>query len=360
MVQNIYPCNMNFCKYYSVPLFNFVLFFAVLFNSALAMQTPDNQFLSLVNSPAVKANVSVQQPIKIAVVYPGLQQSDYWKRSLSALSGRLDELRIPYELIVRFSKPHSQEDLQETQILDVLSHEPDYLVYTINSQRQKTVVETLLQNKKPKVIIQNLTRPIQEWRNVQPLIYIGFDHAEGARILASYYKEHFPQGTEYGILFWDEGVVSDQRGLTFEREVGNYHSLKASYFTEASREKAKIATQSMLQAHPDIKYIYACATDVALGALDALSELQRKDVSINGWGGGKAEIDALRMGDLDVVLMRMNDQNGIAMAEAIKLDLEERKAPLVFAGGFKILTQRMSAEEINQLIEQAFVYSGKQ
>lgn len=314
---------------------------------------------SIVNQAPIAIDVEVPKPIKIGVVYPGLQQSDYWQRSLVALESRLERLQIPYELIVRFSKPHSQQDLQETQILDVLSHQPDYLIYTINSQRQKSVVEMLLQSQKPKVIIQNLTHPITEWQNIQPLIYIGFDHARGARVLANYYKQTYPKGTEYGILFWDEGVVSDQRGLTFEREVSGFHTLKASYYTEASREKAKQATLDMLAEFPNLKYIYACATDVAMGALEALDEIGRTDISINGWGGGKSEIDALRQGKLDVVLMRMNDQNGIAMAEAIKMDLEGQEVPLVFSGGFEVLTQRMKPSEIDQYVEKAFVYSGQ-
>ena len=43
---------------------------------------------------------------------------------------------------------------------------------------------------------------------------------------------------------------------------------------------------------------------------------------INGWGGGSAELEAIERGDLDVTVMRMNDDTGIAMAEAIKWDLD--------------------------------------
>jgi autoinducer 2-binding protein LuxP len=341
-------------------ILSFFLFSSIALSTLDAEAASQDDLAALVNQPPVAIDVDVPKPIKIGVVYPGLQQSDYWQRSLVALESRLDRLQIPYELIVRFSKPHSQQDLQESQILDVLSHQPDYLVYTINSQRQKSVVEMLLQSQKPKVIIQNLTQPITEWRNIQPLIYIGFDHARGAKVLANYYKQTYPKGTEYGILFWDEGVVSDQRGLTFEREVSGFHTLKASYYTEASREKAKQATLDMLKEFPNLKYIYACATDVAMGALDALETIGRTDVSVNGWGGGKSELDALRQGKLDVVLMRMNDQNGIAMAEAIKMDLKGQEVPLVFSGAFEVLTQRMQPTEIDQYVEKAFVYSGRQ
>lgn len=329
-----------------------------LLSASSAYAVNSAEFKSLVQTLSTTPAVDKTREIRIAIVYPGLQSSDYWQRSIAAFRGRLDQLGIRYELDVRFSKPHVQQDLQETQILEILEKDPDYLVYTVNSVRQRRTVESLLGRAKPKLIIQNLTRPIQDWYDFQPLIYVGFDHAEGARKLAEYYRERFSAGTEYGILFWDRGVVSEQRGLTFEHAIGNYHRLKASYFTDASRLKAKEATLRLLKEHPNIRYLYACATDVALGALDALTELGREDVSVNGWGGGKAELTAFRSGLLDVVLMRMNDQNGIAMAEAIRLDMTNRPVPQVYSGDFKVLVQGMSHDTLNQWLQEAFIYSG--
>lgn len=323
-----------------------------------AQAVTPTEFRALVQTFSPTPMADKNREIRIAIVYPGLQSSDYWQRSIAAFRGRLDQLGIRYELDVRFSKPHVQQDLQETQILEILEKDPDYLVYTVNSVRQRRMVESLLGRAKPKLIIQNLTRPIPDWYDFQPLIYVGFDHAEGARMLAEYYRERFPAGTEYGILFWDRGVVSEQRGLTFERAMGDYHRLKASYFTDASRSKAKEATLNLLKEHPNVRYLYACATDVALGALDALSELGREDVSVNGWGGGKAELTAFRSGLLDVVLMRMNDQNGIAMAEAIRLDMANIAVPQVYSGDFKILVQGMAQQTLTQWLKEAFIYSG--
>lgn len=316
-----------------------------------------NEFKYLIDQVYLLPLVRQKEEIKIAVVYPGLQASDYWQRSLSALRGRLDDLGILYKLDIRFSQPHTQQGLQEAHILEMLDHEPDYLVYTINSLRQQRMVEALLQREEPKLIIQNLTRPIADWYDIQPLIYIGFDHVEGANKLAQYFTKRFSKGSEYGIIFWGKGVLSDQRGLTFEHKVGSYHKLKASYYTQ-SRAEAKRSTLLMLKNNPELKYIYVCSTDAALGAVDALKELQRSDVAINGWGGGQAELDAFQEGLLDVVLMRVNDQNGIAMAEAIRLDMLNQPVPSVYAGDFRVLTQGMDLRLVDRYIKEAFVYSG--
>ncbi len=318
----------------------------------------DSEFKALVEHVSPFPVLHQKKAIRIAIVYPGIQVSDYWQRSLSALRGRLDDLGIDYTLDIRFTKPHVEQERQEIQIMELLERDPDYLVYTINSIRQQRMVEALLHQAKPKIIIQNLTRPIADWYDVQPLMYIGFDHAEGAKILAEYFKQRFPQDSEYGIVFWGRGVISDERGLTFEREIGSYHQLKISYFTEESRGKAKLSVLAMLKSYPNLKYIYASATDISFGALDALNELGRSDVAINGWGGGLAELDAFKDGLLDVVLMRVNDQSGIAMAEAIRLDMLGKSVPKVYAGDFRLLTKGMDESLIERYIKEAFVYSG--
>ena len=329
-----------------------------------AMSAPqvinESEFKALVDNVSLFPSVHQKKAIKIAIVYPGLQVSDYWQRSLVALRGRLDDLGIQYTLDIRFTKPHVQQDLQEAQIMEMLDRDPDYLVYTINSIRQQRLVEALLQREKPKIILQNLTRPIEDWYDVQPLSYIGFDHAEGAKKLAAYFKQRFPKDSEYGIVFWGKGVVSDQRGLTFEREIGSYHQLKVSYFTQESRGQAKLSVLAMLKSHPDLKYIYVCATDIALGAIDALRELGRSDVAINGWGGGQAELEAFDNGLLDVVLMRVNDQSGISMAEVIRLDMLGKSVPEVYSGDFRLLTKGMPNNQVELYIKEAFVYSGGQ
>ncbi|WP_293267130.1 substrate-binding domain-containing protein [Neptunomonas sp.] len=315
------------------------------------------EFKHLVDQVSIFPVVNQKDAVNIAVVYPGLQASDYWQRSIFALRGRLDDLGIKYKLDIRFSQPHIQQDLQEAHIIEMLERDPDYLVYTIDSLRQQRMVEALLQRKKPKLIIQNLTRPIADWYDTQPLIYIGFDHVEGARKLAHYFRERFPKGSEYGVVFWGAGVVSDQRGLTFERAVNNFHHLKASFYA-TSREEARRSALLMLKDNLELKYIYACATDAALGVVDALQELGRFDVEVNGWGGGQAELDAFQKGMLDVVLMRVNDQNGIAMAEAIRLDLLNKPVPSIYSGDFRVLIKGMEPRVINHYIKDAFIYSG--
>lgn len=301
---------------------------------------------------------TAHETVRIGIIYPSLQVSDYWPRSIASFEKRLQALGIRYTLETRFTKPNTEVDKQIQQIEELLAWQPDYLIYTLDSARQRSMVERLIRGTDTKLILQNITTPVREWGEKQPFMYIGFDHAEGAKILARYHKSRIPQGTGYGVVFRSKGLVSEMRGQTYIQEVGNYHHLKASYYTDSSRTGGYEAALRMLNEHPDIGYIYACSTDTALGSVDALKALGRDDVIVNGWGGGAAELDALRRGELQVVLMRMNDDNGVSMAEAIKRDLQGLPVPLIYSGDFTVLDASMSGEEISEIERKAFRYSG--
>lgn len=297
--------------------------------------------------------------VKVGIIYPSHQFSNYWPRSVKSFQLRMDELAIPYEVRTRYTRPNTEVSVQVQQIEEMLRWKPDYLVYTLDSARQRAVVERLIRGTDIKVILQNITTPIKEWGDDQPFMYIGFDHAEGAKILARYQKKRQPEGSPYGVVFRSKGFISDMRGLTYIQNIGQYHQLRSSYYTDSSRPGGYAAAKKIVAESPDLRYIYATSTDTALGTVDALAELGRQDIIVNGWGGGAEEIAELKKGTLQVVLMRMNDGNGVSMAEAIKRDLEGKKVPLIFSGDFTVLDDSMSLTEIERIERFAFRYSNQ-
>ncbi len=80
-------------------------------------------------------------------------------------------------------------------------------------------------------------------------------------------------------------------------------------------------------------------------------------VKVNGWGGGSAELDALQHGELDVTVMRMNDDTGVAIAEAIGQDLQQLEVPTVYSGEFALIQKGITPAELAKLKARAFRYS---
>jgi len=303
-------------------------------------------------------------PVKIAFATPLKQVSDYWRRSIDSFQGRMEEIGLEY-VVKEFSTKADENRKLSESIQAALKIDPDYLVVTLNDPGDKIIISRLLGNEKVKVIIQNTTIPDEDWKETPPLMYVGFDHTLGTRFIADEYINRFKEEKhiEYAMLYFIKGSqVSKLRGDFFNEIMAEHtkFSLVAEYYTEGSRATAKNATLKILEDNPDIKFIYACSTDIAFGILDALKEHRlTKKILVNGWGGGAGELDSLLSGGLDFTVMRMNDDNGVAMAEAVRLDLEStlNTKPLIFSGEMVIVRQGISQEEIFKLKKRAFRYS---
>ncbi|WP_370280720.1 substrate-binding domain-containing protein [Pontibacterium sp.] len=317
-----------------------------------------DQFSQLVRAPAVPFKAQLDRPVRIAVIYPGLQKSDYWRRSLTSFEHRLRSIKLPYELKSFLSRPSVDAALQRQQLSEALKWKPDYLVFTLDIAPQSRMIERLIARGKPKLILQNVTTPLLRWQKRQPFLYVGFDHAEGTKLMADWMLRKTDYSGKYLMLYFSPGYVSQMRGDTFANQAAKHPDIQqvAAFYTDGDRDKAYKATLRTLEKHPDIEMIFANSTDVALGALQALKESGRTDVLLNGWGGGDAELAVLKKQGLDVTVMRMNDDNGVAMAEAIKLDQQNQanRVPQIYSGDIVLLDNKQSAEEVQILKQRAF------
>lgn len=323
-----------------------------------------NRFTEIVmaNGKPIKPGIQ-KQPVKISFIYPGEQVSDYWRRSIVSFMKRMKELTLKYDLREHFSKPVVDYRIQEKQIKKALAKNPDYLVFTLDVKKHKGIIERIIIKRRPKLILQNITTPLKSWEGKQPFLYVGFDHATGSELIADYLITKTGGEGRYAMLYFSRGYVSEMRGDTFSEYVKNHSALKlvSSYYTNGDKLRATQATRQILNEHAGLKFIFACSTDVALGAIDGLQEQGPiNKVIINGWGGGSSELEAIQKQIMDVTVMRMNDDNGVAMAEAIKLDIQGRKkkVPLIFSGDFALIEKNTPPDMIQVFKKRAFRYSG--
>lgn len=319
-------------------------------------------FAERVRQPARPWSAAATPPVRIAMLTPDEQLSDYWSRSRLSLSRRLQEMGLPHALQSYSFQPATPLRQQEQRLAEALQGDPDYLIFTLNSPRHRILVEKLLARGHPKLILMNITTPLQSWGPNQPFFYVGFDHQEGTRLLTDAIGRLIGPSASYLMLYGTQGHVSQARGDEFIRLSASQPGmvLRQAFYTDVERDKASKAVLQALTANPDINLIYACTTDIAFGAADALKTLGRQDqVLLNGWGGGSAELDALVRGELDLTVMRMNDDNGVAMAEAIRLDLEGQahRLPRVYSGDFAVVDRHTPPAELERLKAHAFRYS---
>ncbi len=322
-------------------------------------------FASIVSGPAIPLTAPQSRPVRIALIYPAFQTSDYWRLSILAFEARLKELNISYELQVHLSGLTDAPSVLATQLQQSLDWQPDYLVFTLGAQIHRQLIEKILTQKTPRLILQNVTTPMHDWTSQQPFLYVGFDHQAGTRLLAQSMLADSSSPKQYAMLYSSHGYISRLRGDTFIRLGSDHPDTRhlGSYYTNNDHDMARDATLQLLDRHPDLNMLFACTTDTALGAIEALRMRGKlEQVTLNGWGGGKAELEALHRGELDLTVMRMNDDNGVAMAEAIKAELEQRsdRVPQVFSGEMVLVTRDTPASDLKRLTDKAFRYSAAQ
>ena len=300
--------------------------------------------------------------LSVVIIYPGKQISDYWQRSAKSFKKRLDEYGPGFKTHDYFMKPTASLRFQAKVLQEALAENPDYIIFTLDAQRHQRMIEQVLAKGKPKFILQNITTPLKQWEGRQPLIYIGFDHIIGSRMVAAHFREATKGQGEYAALLPRLGYLNTVRGGSFLDYMHQKTNLKfiGSYHTGINEKKAYQAALEILKTHDEVSFIYAASTDIALGAARAVAEkgLTGKTL-INGWGGGSAELKALAKGALDVTVMRMNDDNGVAMADAIALDFTGRgdQVPQIYSGDFSLVTKDTPPAKVAELKKRAFRYS---
>ena len=325
-------------------------------------KTLSNAFVRIVKGEGIPTTAKPSKPLKIVMVYPGLQASDYWRRSVSSFRARMQEIGLDFDLEDHFTKPGTGIRQQSLLIGKAMAGTPDYLVFTLDAVRHRGMIERMMAEGRTKVILQNITTPIRAFGNFQPFLYVGFDHGVGAKMLANRYKSEISKAGRYAIFYGPKGYVSTMRGGVFRQEMSERPEIElvASYYVNFDRARSYRAAMELLAEQDQLDFIYACSTDIALGIVDALKETGRLgSVMVNGWGGGESELQAIEADELDFTVMRMNDDNGVAMAEAIRLDVEKSTTdvPTVYSGEFQLVDKKISKEIMNELKKNAFRYS---
>ena len=303
-------------------------------------------------------------PISIALIYPSADVSDFWRRSYIAMTQRLEELNIKFETL-EFESQQIQHSLQTQFTNEVISQKDkfDFVVFGPSElSLQAHNIDKLASQHAFETFIWAFHTPLKKFKQ-QPRMWFDFSSSVGALTLCQHMIKRLGSNRIIGMNRGIPGVTDDQRSGEFksctERE-GDWE-VAYEHFGQYRQAGGKDGANLMQQYYPDISYIHNANTAMTLGAIEAVAtvdKLQRPLLS--GWGGTALEVEAVRNGDLNATPMRMNDDLGVATAEAIKyiLDNREHELPLIYLGRIEILDDSMTSKEITSKETQAFRYSG--
>jgi autoinducer 2-binding protein LuxP len=213
------------------------------------------------------------------------------------------------------------------------------------------------------VIVLNHDTPLQDWGDDQPMMYSTFSHLFGALNVCEWVIENLGTEGTYAMNRGVPGGVDDQRSGGFHEclEEKSDWELAYEHFGLFQREGGFNGTQLILSGFPEVTYIHNANTAMAMGTISAIQAAGAEErVLTSAWGGTGDEIEALRKGELVATPMRMSDDVGVSLAEAIRADIEGRQddIPLVFLGRITIVASDSGPDVVDAFEKEAFRYTG--
>lgn len=316
----------------------------------------------IVAEPAKAFESTANEPVKIAVIYPSQDVSDFWLRSYLAMEARFNEMGLKFEA-TQFASNMGDFLLQSTYSEQVAREDFEYVIFgPIELQAQQDDIKRLMDAGK-KVIVLNFDTPLQAWGDDQPMMYTTFSHLFGALNICNWIVENLGKEGTYAMIRGLPGGVDDQRSGGFRDCLAEKSNWKMAYehYGDFKREGGFNGAQQIVSAYPEVTLLHNANTAMAMGSISAVQAAGIGDkIKVTAWGGTGDELEALRKGELIATPMRMSDDVGVAMAEAIRADIEGRKddIPLVFLGRIDIVSSASGPDVVDAFEKEAFRYTG--
>lgn len=158
---------------------------------------------------------------------------------------------------------------------------------------------------------------------------VTFDQYQASYQIGEWANEHFTAPTEVAVLEGFPGIVNTQRLEGFMDAVKDNANLKvvASQQADWTRAKGQSVTENLLQANPDVGFIYGLYDEMALGAVAAVKAADKLDqVKIAGYDNTKDGRQSILAGELTVTVDTGSKAMGTLVMQAVKQFVQEGKA----------------------------------
>ncbi|QUX93633.1 hypothetical protein CYL31_20460 [Marinomonas sp. A3A] len=314
------------------------------------------QFTTIVNSPPNPIRVSQKRAVRIALLLFGDANSLENRSLLVTFRKRMRELSIDYRLDTYTDGFESDNDL--ASYFKMADAQPDYIIMTKLGSVQRRFLERFLRSGKPKIILYDFASPLTHWMNHPPLMYIGFDQKKATTMLASYLERQLPPETTISALVLPTGYLGHMRCDLFLDEMMKYNR-RVSHIRAVSDDKVSAfeAAQALLKDNPS-DFIFSCSQNISEGVVAALkAQGFDSQIQTNAWGLSSNGIADLESRKVKANVLFMRDDLSIAVAEAIKLDLEGKNMPNLYVANSTLMPAELDTDSLRLMVQQAYHYS---
>ena len=200
------------------------------------------------------------------------------------------------------------------------------IVNPTDSDAMASAVQQLVDEKIPVVAVDRAVN------NAEVSSYIASDNVGGGKQAAKALSEAIHGEGEILVLQGKTGSsASRERGKGFDEGLKDNPNIKvvAKQTAEFERAKGLDVTTNLLQAHPNVKAIFAENDEMALGAIEALGSKAGKDVKVIGFDGAEDALKAIKDGRMYASIaqqpVKMAEQAVIEASKLLKGEAATKK-----------------------------------
>lgn len=209
---------------------------------------------------------------------------------------------------VKFADAQDDAAKQSNDIDDLIQQNVDYLI--VNPTDSDAISDSIQIANDQNIPVITLDREVAKGEVAS---FIASDNVKGGEMGGQLIVEQFGKNTKVAEL---EGIP----GASATRERGKgFHNVADKSLDVVSKQSAKFnrteglnVTQNIIQAHPDIKAIFAQNDEMALGAVEAVGN---KDIKVIGFDGNE---DAIKSVENNKLYATVAQQPHLMGEESIK------------------------------------------
>lgn len=150
---------------------------------------------------------------------------------------------------------------------------------------------------------------------------VTFDQYQASYQIGEWANQNLTEPTEVAVLQGFPGIVNTQRLDGFMDAIKDNANLKvvASQQADWTRAKGQSVTENILQANPDVGFIYGLYDEMALGAVAAVKAAGKLDqIKIAGYDNTKDGRQSILAGELTVTVDTGSKAMGTLVTQAVK------------------------------------------
>ena len=173
------------------------------------------------------------------------------------------------------------------------------------------------------------------------LSLVASDNVKGGEMAADYIVEKVGKGAQVAQLEGIPGAsATNERGKGFKNVADKDLKVVTSQSAEFDRAKGLTVMENIIQANPDIKGVFCQNDEMALGALEAISNVGKKDqIVVVGFDGTEGAIASVKEGKLDATVAQQPDKIGELGVKAAVDYFAGEKIPAKISSPLKLVTK---------------------